>query len=643
MRLLSLLLISVALPAADSLPNRAPLAPNAFQTLRLTTVKPRGWLLNQLRLQAAGLSGHLDEFWPDLGPNSGWLGGTGESWERGPYFLDGLVPLAYLTENPVLIAKVKKWLNWTLTHQTPEGHIGPAKNQDWWPNFVMLKVLTQYQEATADPRVIPLMSKYFAYQAARLDQNPLKAWAVYRWQDEVVSIIWLYNRTGDPALLDLARKLHAQGKDWNAQSAHFPFTDRVTGAAANLDSHGVNNAQALKAAAVWSLITNSADDRAAIQRMFNVLDRYHRLPNGMFSADEHFAGEDPSQGTELCTVVEAMFSLETNLAITADPAFADRLEKIAYNALPATITEDFWAHQYDQQPNQVMCSLSKRNWSTNGPESNLFGLEPNFGCCTANMHQGWPKLAASLWMATPNNGLAAIVYAPSEVNTTISETRVAIEEQTDYPFRDTIHFVVRPAHPLAFPLKLRIPAWATAAHVFINGVAQPTPEPGVFFEINRTWKPGDTVTLQLPMAIRTTSWFHNSIAVERGPLVFSLKIGQSWRQEKRTGPSRDWELFPTTPWNYALLLDPAHPAQAFKIIEAPLKTQPFNSAAPSVFLITQGRRVPDWQLESDSAGAIPASPLRCQKSPCPQSLEKLELVPYGAAKLRVTAFPYSLQ
>ena len=164
-----------------------------------------------------------------------------------------------------------------------------------------------------------------------------------------------------------------------------------------------------------------------------------------------------------------MFSLETDLAITGDAAFGDRLEKIAYNALPATITEDFWAHQYDQQPNQVMCSFSKRNWSSNGPESNIFGLEPNFGCCTANMHQGWPKLAASLWMATPQNGLAAIVYAPSEVNTTIGDTPVTVEEKTDYPFRDTIEFSIRPAHALAFPLKLRIPAWAESAQLLING------------------------------------------------------------------------------------------------------------------------------------------------------------------------------
>jgi hypothetical protein len=640
MRLAALLLIPVALSAADSLPNRAPLAPNAFQTLRLTTVKPRGWLLNQLKLQAAGLSGHLDEFWPDLGPNSGWLGGSGESWERGPYFLDGLVPLAFLTDNPVLIAKVKKWLNWTLEHQTPEGWIGPTKNQDWWPNFVMLKVLTQYQEASGDARVIPLMTKYFTYQAAHLDERPLKEWAVYRWQDEVLSIIWLYNRTGDRGLLDLARKLHAQGKDWNAQSAHFPFKEKVSGADANLDSHGVNNAQALKAAAVWSLITKDDSDRAAVNRMFHVLDQYHGLPNGMFSADEHFAGQDPSQGTELCTVVEAMFSLETDLAITGEPAFADRLEKIAYNALPSTITEDFWAHQYDQQPNQVMCSLSKRNWSSNGPESNLFGLEPNFGCCTANMHQGWPKLAASLWMALPEPGLAALVYAPSEVNTTVAGTPLTIEEQTDYPFRETVHFIVRPAHPLAFSLKLRVPAWANAVSVLLNGVEQPSPKSGAFLAINRTWEAGDTVTLHLPMPVRASHWFHNSIVIERGPLVFSLKIGQSWRQEKQTGRSKDWEVFPTTPWNYALLLDPAHPAAAFKVVETPLKTQPFTFDAPPVTLITEGRRVPSWQLEDDSAGSLPLSPVRCKKSPCPQEPELLRLIPYGAAKLRITAFPY---
>jgi hypothetical protein len=128
--------------------SRAPLQPTRLGRLPLGAIRPRGWLQRQLRIQADGLTGHLDEFWPDVGPDSGWLGGTGESWERGPYYLDGLLPLAYVLDDPRLKAKAQKWIEWTLTNQTPEGWIGPRKNTDWWPNMVMLKVLTQYQEAT---------------------------------------------------------------------------------------------------------------------------------------------------------------------------------------------------------------------------------------------------------------------------------------------------------------------------------------------------------------------------------------------------------------------------------------------------------------------------------------------------------------
>ena len=195
MKCLTGLVFAAALFAAPQLshvPNRAPLPPNVFYALPLGTVKPTGWLKQQLRIQADGLSGHLDEFWPDVGSNSAWLGGTGEGWERGPYYLDGLLPLAYLLDDPVLVAKARKWVDWTLDHQRPDGDIGPEKNfgkdnDDWWPKMVMLKALTQYQEVTGDPRVIPVLERYFAYQAAQLAANPLHEWAQYRWGDEVLS------------------------------------------------------------------------------------------------------------------------------------------------------------------------------------------------------------------------------------------------------------------------------------------------------------------------------------------------------------------------------------------------------------------------------------------------------------------------
>ena len=189
--------------AQAALKNRAPLAPNAFYTLPLGSIRPTGWLLAQMQTQASGLSGHLDEIWPDVGPNSGWLGGTGESWERGPYFVDGLVPLAYQLDDERLKAKAQKFIEWTITHQVPDGMIGPASNDDWWPRMVMLKALIQYQEATSDPRVIPLLKRYFDYQLRTLDSRPLKDWGKFRWQDNALAVIWLYNRNGDARLLDL--------------------------------------------------------------------------------------------------------------------------------------------------------------------------------------------------------------------------------------------------------------------------------------------------------------------------------------------------------------------------------------------------------------------------------------------------------
>ena len=605
-------------------PNRAPLQGNAFDPLPLTSVMPKGWLLDQLRLQAQGLSGHLDEFWPDLGPNSAWLGGSGEGWERGPYFLDGLVPLAYLTKDVALIAKVRKWMDWTLDHQRADGWLGPVKNTDWWPNYVMLKALTQFQEATGDARVVPAMERYFKYQAAHLDERPLKEWAIFRWHDEVLSVLWLYNRNGDPALLELARKLHQQGHDWEAQYANFQTREKVTRQQANLATHGVNTAMALKAAAVWWLVTGEKGDRASLYQMLEALDKYHGQPTGIFSADEHLAGRDPSQGTELCAVVEAMFSLEQDLAILGDASFGDRLERIAYNALPATLTKDLWAHQYDQQANQVMCSISNHRWASNGPESNIFGLEPNFGCCTANMHQGWPKLAASLWMAAPGGGLAAVAYGPSEV----TANGVTIEERTGYPFRDSVRLLVMTAKPATFPLLLRVPAWATNTTVTVNGAPQSGVKPGEFFRIERSWKSGDRVELVFPMTVRTSSWYNNSVAIERGPLVYSLKIGESWHKVKQTGPASDWEVYPTTPWNYALL-----PATA-QAIEKPIATQPFDATAAPVEISVKARRLPQWTLVDDSPGPLPMSPVTTKR---PE--ETVTLVPYGAAKLRITAFP----
>ena len=240
--------------------NRDPLARTAFIPLPLGAVKPRGWLKRQLGIQAEGQTGHLDEFWGSLGPDSGWLGGTGESWERGPYFMDGLIPLAYLLEDKKLIAKARKWVEWTLNSQDELGHFGPKTLTDWWPFGVILKVLTQHQEATGDRRVIPLMERFLTYMRRELPARHLHSWAVMRWADTVLSVIWLYNRNGDPALLDLADMLMRQGYNWSLHFELFGYTQKQS-ERFPLSTHVVNNGMAAKTPGVMYQLTRWDEHR----------------------------------------------------------------------------------------------------------------------------------------------------------------------------------------------------------------------------------------------------------------------------------------------------------------------------------------------------------------------------------------------
>jgi DUF1680 family protein len=623
--------------------NSSELIARAFQPLPLGNIRPGGWLLNQLRIQAGGLSGHLDEFWPDVA-ESGWIGGTAEGWERGPYWLDGIVPLAFLLDDENLKRKVQRWMDYILSHQQEDGWLGPIRDTsrgniyqayDPWPVFITLKAMTQYQEATGDGQVILAMKKFFHKLKSLLDENPLFDWGRSRWADLVLSIHWLYDRTEESWLLDLAAKVHKQGYDWRRHFAEFRYKNKMKAEECNQTTHVVNNAMAVKQPGVWFRQSADEGDREAVFQIIETLDTYHGQATGLFTGDEHYAGKNPSQGTELCAVVEYMFSLETLISILGEAQLADRLERIAFNALPATFKPDMWAHQYDQQANQVICKVAEdRIYTNNGPDANIFGLEPNYGCCTANMHQGWPKFASHLWMRTSDEGLVAVAYATCTAITEIAGKPVRIDLKTDYPFDDTLQFTVKADHPIRFPLRLRIPAWTEAAEVRIENTDPVSAKAGTFHCIEREWSGSTAVTLRLPMRVRAQKRYHNSVSIERGPLVYSLKIGEDWRLIRGEPPHGDWEVYPTTAWNYALQIDSDHPDESIKFETQPIGDCPFSPDGAPVLARVMGRRVPEWTLEHNAAGPLPKSPVSSS-----EPLEEPMLIPYGCTNLRVTEFP----
>jgi hypothetical protein len=612
--------------------------PTPFSLLPLGAIQPTGWLRDQLTLQAEGFTGHVGDVWPDLGDNSGWLGGTGENWERGPYYCDGLVPLAYGLGDPSLIKKAERWIGWSIESQRADGFFGPATNDDWWPRMVQLKALTQYQEATGDSRVIPFLERYFAHQRQQLAERPLNAWGEARGAENVLSILWLYQRTGDPALLDLAATVVSQTLDWGRFFVEFPVREKYTAGFGHL-THVVNVAMGVKDPVLRYLLIDAPAHREAFSAALANLDRYHGQATDMFSGDEWLAGREPTQGVELCAVVEFMYSLEQALPILGDAALADRLERVAYNNLPATITADMRGRQYDQQWNQVLCTVGHREWTENGDESNIFGLSPNFGCCTANLHQGWPKLASSLWLRSADGGLAAAVYAPCRVTTMVGDVAVTIDEQTTYPFSDEVRLVVSTSHPVSFPLALRVPTWCESAEVRVNGERQDGFDPPGFGTVRRAWQDGDVVEVSLPGRVRARVGQRGAISLQRGPLVFALQVGERWQklQERRPGtePFADWEVYPTTPWNYGLVLDPTQLERDLQLTRGALGPQPFASVSPPLKLHAKAHRVPEWTMAGLSAGLTPPSPVQSSTP-----VEDVTLVPYGCARLRVTELPW---
>ena len=653
---LLILIAGLGLKASGQVNSPARLNQNPYLELPLGSIKPKGWLLEMLVRQRNGATGNLDKLYPAvMNQRNGWLGGDGDQWERGPYWIDGLLPLAYILQDKALIAKVKPWIEWAIKSQQSNGYFGPSKDytpepglqrdnsQDWWPKMVMLKILKQYYSATGDKRVIKLLTNYFKYQLKELPGKPLDHWtywAKYRAGDNLAVVYWLYNITGDKFLLDLGELIHKQSFDFTTA---FLNTDMLT----RMGSiHTVNLAQGMKEPLIYYQHHPEQKYLDATKKGFEDLRKFNGMAHGLYGGDEALHGNNPTQGSELCTAVEMMFTLENALEITGDVGYADKLEKIAFNALPTQISDDFQTHQYFQQANQVMLTRQMHNFGDNhGGTDICYGLLTGYPCCASNMHQGWPKFTQNLWYGTIDKGIAALVYSASEVVAKVADgTKVSIREETNYPFEETVRFTLQTEKEVVFPFHLRIPEWCKKAVVKINGHVLQESEGNQIIKISRAWKSGDVVELFLPMHIFKNKWYENSMSIERGPITYALKIGEDVKQVVNTKDPEIYgdtyvEVRPSTPWNYGLYeIGDEKLEEHFKVeIKDKGGNYPWNLDHAPIQIRTKAKRIPSWTLYNDMAGPIPYSHIYGLEAS--KEEEEVILVPYGSTTLRISQFP----
>lgn len=632
--------------------SRAPLRQQSFIKLPVGSIHPAGWVGRYLELQRDGLTGHLGEIsaWLDK-ENNAWLTSGGDhGWEEVPYWLKGYSDLAYILGDKKMLKETKLWIEAILNSQRPDGSFGPVNmhgdKPELWAQMIALSTLQTYYEYSGDERVIKLMTDYFKWQLTIPDDKFLEDyWENSRGGDNLYTVLWLYNRTGEKFLLDLAHKIHRNTADW-CQPTSLP------------NWHNVNIAECFREPATYYMLIG---DKAMLHASYNVQHLIRRtfgqVPGGMFGSDENarLGYIDPRQGVETCGMVEQMASDEIMLRFTGDPYWAENCEDVAFNTYPAAVMPDFRSLRYITSPNMVQSDSENHSpgIANSGP---FLSMNPfSSRCCQHNHSQGWPYYSENLVYATPDNGMAFVMYAACTADVKVADNKkVTVTETTNYPFDENITITIDKGKA-EFPLYLRIPTWTKNAEVYVNGEKQTvTPVSGKYYCISREWKKGDRVSLRVPMSLSMRRWQvnKNSVSVDYGPLTLSLKIKERYvkRDSKETAihdsqwqknaDASQWpttEIYADSPWNYALYLNPVNALGDIEVVKKPWPSDNFPFTLESVPLEfkAKGRQVPSWTLDATKlCGVLPD-----ECAPKAATLDDITLVPMGAARLRISAFP----
>ena len=611
---------------------------SVLQDIGIEGMKAEGWMKEVLTTQRNGLTGHIQvagapfdkEGWGDAAQKKmdRW-----EDFEQTGYWADGALRCGYFIDDPELTRRVKEWVDFQIDHPKEDGFIGPELH-NLWPHVVFFRVIMAEYSRNRSPRIIKALSNH--YKNAARSQTLIKTggpeWDFNeRTMLHIEMLCWLYQQTNEAFFIEKAEDTY---KAFCSRKS--PFTMQAFLSDEVPIVHSVSSFETLKIPVILYINTGKKEYLDAAIHGIQKVYKYHGLADGIPSGNEAHDGNMPNEVHETCCVSDAQWALGYFLQATGDVQWADLMEKICFNAAFSVVWKDFKSLQYYSSPNQV---IARNNSSfcmyVGGQDRMAYRVAHGPACCNGNMNRMIPLFCSRQWMKKGDNGIVAAMYAPSSFTTKLkgSKNEITIQEETNYPFEETIRFRMKMKRSTSFSFWLRIPQWCKRASITVNGqAADIVCKAGTFVEVQRKFSDGDIIELKLPMKAHSVSMPYDGVAFERGPLVFSLNVkAQEEITETREHDGIKFQsrsLTPLSEWNYAPV-----DAENIEVVNSNDYSNLWNPETTPVRLKVKAVTVTNWQLYRDNFTPYMPSVIR-------KGEEKvIELVPVGTTVLRMTVFP----
>ena len=518
-----------------SFPIRSPLTPGRFSQLPAGSIRAHGDLRMKLVMLKDNMLSGFDANCPESGKESAWFGGSLTADLKAPNTLEAKLLIAALLPDAALRKEALSLISLVCQNQGADGQLGPS-NASFAARGRMLRAMMTAYSLTSDKDILLTVLRYFKFLREDLRRSSLSSEDAMHTSDTIETGILFYNITGQKAVLPVLNLILSQSFPYTQLFHSFPYRipihrivsteDLLNGIAAESEdgyyhqlfraADGGNLCEGLRACGLSGILTGSGKDISAPETGLAHLNKAHGSSSGAVSSDPLLSGTHPSRGVSSKAISELIASLET-LMICPNPfSVGDQWEAAFYNAALASFSPDLSKVQPIQQTNQV--EIAKRSHHPLlSDEVGLFSLKDTD--VAASMLPVIPRFICHQWLLSSDGGIAAMGYAPCRVQTHLGACLLRIDVTSDYPCNGSIRIGLSIDHPGAFPIHLRIPAWAHDADAVIDGETYNAKE-SEFLTISREWHDGDVILLHLPMQTTLVPGYHHAVSVARGPLHF---------------------------------------------------------------------------------------------------------------------------